>query len=107
MNKPQPVKPGNGVEDKTEVTPGLVRWSRPLAADCEGVKPIIMTEQISGINLLDTSCATAQGPKEPVSGETPLALSTIRWSKRNAALQIALGIEPGAGPLNNHKRREK
>jgi len=101
------LKPGNGVEEKTEVTPGLVRWRRPLAADCEGVKPIIMTEQISGIDPLDTSCATAQGPKEPVSSEMPLALSTIRWSKRNAALQIAFGIERRAGPLKNHRRREK
>ena len=107
MNKPRPVKPGNGVEDKTEVTPGLVRWRRSLAADCEGVKPIIMTEQISGIEPLDTSCATAQGPKEPVSSEMPLAPSTIQWSKRKPASKIALGIERAAGPLKTHKREEK
>lgn len=101
------MKPGNGVEEKTEGTSGLVRWSQPLAADCEGVKPIITTEQTSGINLLDTSCVTTQGPTEPVSSEMPLALSTIQWSKRNSAPQIAYGIEPGVGPLNNHKREEK
>jgi len=101
------VKPGNGVEDKTKVTAGLVRWGRPPAVDREGVKPIIRTEQLSGINPLDISCVTTQGPWMPVSSEMPLALSTIQWSKRKSASKIALGIEPAAGPLKTHEREEK